>query len=43
LKRERLEFEQEMETEMNTILIVLAALCLVGYLFKRRSRIKTED
>jgi len=28
---------------MNTILIILAALCLVGYLFKRRSRIKSED
>jgi len=28
---------------MNTILIILAALCLVGYLFKRRSRLKSED
>jgi len=28
---------------MNTILIILAGLCLVGYLFKRRSRIKSED
>jgi len=28
---------------MNTILIILAALCLVGYLFKRRARLKSED
>ena len=28
---------------LNTILIILAALCLVGYLFKRRARIKSED
>jgi len=28
---------------LNTILIILAALCLVGYLIKRRSRIKSED
>ena len=28
---------------LNTILIILAALCLVGYLVKRRSRIKSED
>jgi hypothetical protein len=28
---------------LNTILIILAGLCLVGYLFKRRSRLKSED
>ena len=28
---------------VNTILIILAALCLVGYLVKRRARIKSED
>ena len=29
--------------QMNTILIILAILCLLGYLFKRRSRLKSED
>jgi hypothetical protein len=28
---------------MNTILIILAGACLVLYLMKRRSRIKSED
>jgi len=28
---------------MNTILIILAGLCLVAYLLKRRARIKSED
>jgi len=28
---------------MNTVLIILAALCLVAYLFKRRARMKSED
>jgi len=28
---------------MNSILIILAILCLLGYLFKRRSRMKSED
>ena len=28
---------------MNTILIIIAGLCLVGYLLKRRSRLKSED
>jgi hypothetical protein len=29
--------------DTNTILIVLAGACLVMYLLKRRSRIKSED
>jgi hypothetical protein len=29
--------------DTNTILIVLAGACLVLYLLKRRSRIKSED
>lgn len=29
--------------DMNTILIVLAGVCLVLYLMKRRSRLKSED
>jgi hypothetical protein len=29
--------------DMNTILIILAGVCLVLYLMKRRSRIKSED
>lgn len=29
--------------DTQTILIALAALCLVAYLFKRRSRLKDED
>jgi len=28
---------------MNTILIIIAGVCLVLYLMKRRSRIKSED
>ncbi len=28
---------------MNTILILLAGVCLVMYLLKRRSRLKSED
>jgi hypothetical protein len=28
---------------LNTILIILAGLCLVAYLFKRRARLKSED
>jgi hypothetical protein len=28
---------------MNTILIIVAAVCLVLYLMKRRARIKSED
>ena len=28
---------------LNMILIILAAACLVGYLLKRRSRLKNED
>jgi len=28
---------------MNSILIILAILCLLGYLFKRRGRLKSED
>jgi hypothetical protein len=28
---------------MNTILILVAAACLVLYLLKRRSRLKSED
>lgn len=29
--------------DTNTILILLAGVCLVLYLMKRRARIKTED
>jgi hypothetical protein len=29
--------------DTQTILIILAALALVGYLFKRRGRLKNED
>jgi hypothetical protein len=29
--------------DMNTILIILAGVCLVLYLMKRRARIKSED
>jgi hypothetical protein len=28
---------------MNTVLIILAIVCLLGYLFKRRARMKSED
>jgi len=28
---------------MNTILIILAGLCLVLYLMKRRARLKSDD
>ena len=28
---------------LNMILIILAAACLVGYLLKRRARLKNED
>lgn len=29
--------------DMNTVLIILAGVCLVLYLMKRRSRLKSED
>lgn len=29
--------------DMNTILIILAGVCLVLYLMKRRARLKSED
>jgi hypothetical protein len=29
--------------DMNTILIIIAGVCLVLYLMKRRSRLKSED
>jgi hypothetical protein len=29
--------------DMNTILVILAGVCLVLYLMKRRSRLKNED
>lgn len=29
--------------DMNTILIILAGVCLVLYLMKRRSRLKSDD
>ena len=29
--------------DMNTILIIIAGVCLVLYLMKRRSRLKNED
>lgn len=29
--------------DLNTILILIAAACLVGYLLKRRGRLKSED
>jgi hypothetical protein len=28
---------------LNTILMILAGACLVGYLLKRRSRLRSED
>jgi hypothetical protein len=28
---------------LNTLLILIAAACLVAYLFKRRARLKSED
>ena len=28
---------------LNTILMIIAAVCLVGYLLKRRARLKGED
>lgn len=29
--------------DLNVILILIAAACLVAYLFKRRARLKNED
>jgi hypothetical protein len=29
--------------DMNTILVILAGVCLVLYLMKRRARLKNED